>query len=705
MFLLFGEARVSQRSRMSPQVSSPSRALCLGVGAVVALGLILLAWGLGGVRVVERAIWDAWQARAASVPADARLAVVTVDRVSYADVVMEEDVAEAPVLAHLTNSFPWSRAVWAAVVDRLLGAGAEAVVMDFTFARPGPGDPEWRAALERHGDRVVLGANLSARVSGERRELQWTPLAAHLAEGTGVKQGVVNVRADADTRVRRYRYRHVSGTGLGDAMGAESLALGALNHAGATRVPDEGVLRFTGAGAPGFERRTVADVLVPALWRANCATGAVFRGRTVLIGPTAAEFHDVHPTPAGMLPGVMIHAHAVDTVLRGGVLRETGWMGWALGVLAGAVAGIAPVWRRRAGLPRLAWHAVFTVAWGLGAWAVFRGAGWLAPMVGPLAAMHATGLVLAAVEFRNTRRERARLRGTLERYVSRDVVRAMMDRPDAYLHSLAGQERVVSVLFADVLGFTSMSETAEPTRVVAQLNEFLAEAVAAVFAEEGSLDKFIGDGLMAVWGNVLDRGPDVEAVHAVRAGLGLQRAMNTCNARWAERGWSALRIGVGINTGTAIVGNIGSEQRMELTVIGDTVNLASRLESLTRNYGVALVLGPETARRVASQFVLLPLDRVRVKGRRTPEAVVTVLGGNDALPEESAVWLRSYDEAMQREADGDFAAATAAFERLAAAAWEGEGSATARAGARLHADRCARFQANPPADWDGTWRW
>ena len=208
-----------------------------------------------------------------------------------------------------------------------------------------------------------------------------------------------------------------------------------------------------------------------------------------------------------------------------------------------------------------------------------------------------------------------RTRRTLERYVSKNLVKEILDNPGGYYSSLRGVRVPATILFSDVVGFTALTENSDPEGLVRQLNEYLSRMTAAVFDHGGTLDKFVGDAVMAVWGNVRSRGPAEDAKSAARAALAMRRELWTLNQRWFADGIVPFAIGIGINQGDVVVGNIGSQEKADPTVIGDAVNLASRLEGLTRTYGVDILLGPSATELVRDEFYVRSVARVQVKGK------------------------------------------------------------------------------------------
>src|SRR5437660_343222 len=218
-----------------------------------------------------------------------------------------------------------------------------------------------------------------------------------------------------------------------------------------------------------------------------------------------------------------------------------------------------------------------------------------------LSALVLSGSFSLGFEYALERLEKLRTRRTLERYVSKNLVREILENPDSYYSTLRGVRVPVTILFSDLIGFTTLAEKADPEALVAQLNEYLTRMTSVIFSNGGTLDKFIGDAIMAVWGNVRSLGTAQDAKSCVHSALGMRRELSQLNQNWREQGRMGLGMGVGVNHGEVIVGNIGSQQRMDPTVIGDAVNLASRLEALTRTYGVDMLVGVSVAELVGHE--------------------------------------------------------------------------------------------------------
>ena len=227
-----------------------------------------------------------------------------------------------------------------------------------------------------------------------------------------------------------------------------------------------------------------------------------------------------------------------------------------------------------------------------------------------------------AYQYFHEGREKRKMKKLFGQYVSRDVYAQLVSNPG--LARLGGQRREMTVLFSDIRGFTTVSEHGQPEEIVHLLNEYFTRMVDIVFHHKGTVDKFVGDMVMALFSAPLD--DSMHADHAVETALDMLEELRRLNEKWAAEGRPTIDIGIGINTGPMIAGNIGSEQIMSYTVIGDAVNLGSRLESLNKQYGTRIIISDATRARLTGQFEFKPLGDVVVKGKSQPVAIFEVLG-------------------------------------------------------------------------------
>ena len=570
--------------------------------------------------------------------------------------------------------FPWSREVWALLLDRLFGAGARLVIFDLLFNPPNDGDPAFHGALDRYHDKVVLGANFEFPNDNERQEI--TPNNALISPPQLLddRVGYVNFWPDPiDGKVRAVMYRLTDRQlmGLPPQPGEQtyeslvSRALAKIGHGNDLPRNFRGhMIRFTEPDA--FEARPLYEVFDPKLWHANYADGAFFKDKIVMVGPSAQVMHDVVDTPMSPATlGPVVHLQAMAAAMGHEFLSPTPRkVELALVAAAGLVAWSLVSFLRK---PLLCVGALIViVATYLGMARLFYDkAGLLLLTVPVLAALLLSGSFSLGFEYALERLEKVRTRRTLERYVSKNLVKEVLENPDSYYSTLRGARVPVAILFSDLIGFTTLSEKADPEALVAQLNEYLSQMTSVVFSNGGTLDKFIGDAIMAVWGNVRSLGTAQDAKNCARAALGMRRELRELNQKWRDQGRMGLGMGIGINQGEVVVGNIGSQERMDPTVIGDSVNLASRLEGLTRIYGVDILVGASAAELVRDEFHLRSVARVQVKGKTKPVDVFTLIGARDEKVDPQFLkWLESYEEGFDKFRTRDFIQAKILFSRF-----------------------------------------
>lgn len=338
---------------------------------------------------------------------------------------------------------------------------------------------------------------------------------------------------------------------------------------------------------------------------------SVFRDKIVFVGATASGLFDVFETPLahGKMPGIQVDAAIADDVLTGRFLRPASRavrmaIVVAAGLAAGVLATLLPAWwatgAAAAALAGFCWAAT----------RLFAAGSWLNVTQPALATAVALFAGVAYQYFVEGRDKRA-VKKLFGQYVSRDVYARLVENPA--LARLGGERREMTVLFSDIRGFTTVSEQSEPEQIVHLLNEYLTSMVAIVFKHRGTVDKFVGDAVMALFGAPLD--DPHHADHAAEAALEMLEELQRLNARWEAEGRPRIDIGIGINTGPMIAGNIGSDQIMSYTVIGDAVNLGARLESLNKEYGTRIIISDATRRRLTAGFDLRPLGEVVVKGK------------------------------------------------------------------------------------------
>lgn len=447
----------------------------------------------------------------------------------------------------------------------------------------------------------------------------------------------------------------------------------------------------------------------------------LFENKIVLIGATALGIGDLRTTPvstAADFPGVEIHAAVLGNLLEHNFLRHGFQVEMAdLGVLLFFGLGMGALFSRltplRSTLAFLCVAAGFTAA----VLAAFIAASvWLA-FVLPLATLAINFGAVTSYRVVFEDRERRRVRRSFGQYVAPDVVEQIERDPERFL-AAGGETRELTIFFSDIRGFTGLSEGLSPEALVTALNEYFERMTAALFHRQGTLDKYIGDAIMAFWGAPSQQ-PD-HAAKACAAALEMRAALAELNHTFRQRGLAELGVGIGLNTGPAVVGNMGSTVRFNYTVMGDAVNLASRLEGMTKQYGVAILASEGTRRAVGDRFVFRELDVIRVKGKSQPVRIFELLDfvlrerrqgaarrkGPDRRQGSSPVaavaptyprMLELYETAFAAYRERDFQAAHTRFHAVLRE-FPDDGPS------RLLADRCAQFLVEEPApDWDGVY--
>ena len=344
---------------------------------------------------------------------------------------------------------------------------------------------------------------------------------------------------------------------------------------------------------------------------------AQFEGKIVFVGTSAAGLHDVFQTPfaEGVMPGIQLHASVADSVLTNRFIRQAPDTSRMMAVIVAAVAiGLTAAFLSFSVGAAIA--LAIAVGWTWFAVAAFRDGLWLnlfQPVLGMAVALFGGTTYRYFVEDR----EKRKVKRLFGRYVSKDVYNQLLEHPDRA--ELGGKRREMSVLFSDIRGFTSVTEKGNPEELVAQLNEYFSRMVDIVFRHQGTVDKFVGDMVMALFGAPLDDPQHAE--HAVAAAVEMVRELGEMNRKWVREGRPQLDIGIGVNSGEMIAGNIGSSSIMSYTVIGDNVNLGSRLESLNKDYKTRIIISDATRARLNGTYDIRPLGEVVVKGKTRPVAI------------------------------------------------------------------------------------
>jgi adenylate cyclase len=543
-------------------------------------------------------------------------------------------------------------------------------------------------------------------------------------EAAAAANGFVNTEPDLDGIVRRVPLILGVGEQLFPALAAEALRIAqqagsyVVRASGASQTLSFGTssgidsIKIGAAVVPTdrhgslvlYDSGHVADRFVP-VWEVMEPDFDPNRiaGQIVLLGTTVQGLKDLRSTPLdAAMPGVEIHAQMLEQMISGTFLVRPDWADGAE-VMYLAVFGMVLIFvlRRVGALPTLAIALTASGAAVAASWTAFSRAGWLVDPLFPCFVVLLVYMSGTLIGYLRTEGEKRFVRRTFSRYLSPVVVERLTQNPERI--SLGGEIRELTLMFCDIQGFTRISEQLDPQSLTQLVNRFLTPMTTVIEdRQHGTVDKYIGDCIMAFWNAPLD---DPEhAAHALLAALEMRSELARLNLALKEEaaaiGRPAIQIavGIGLNTGPGCVGNFGSEQRLEYSVIGDSVNLASRLEGLTRAYGVDIVLGEDTAKRVDG-FALLELDQVQVKGRDAPLRIYAALGGPERAADPAFISLAEAHTAMiaaYRRQDWDEAAAALAVARSLDVMF-----------VKLYAlyeARIAEYRAEAlPSDWDGVY--
>ena len=495
--------------------------------------------------------------------------------------------------------YPLPRRKHARVIRRLVDAGARVIAYDIQFTEPSArprSDLALVDAVELARDRIVL-ATTETDGAGGTRVLGGDDLLREI----GARAGNAVVPADVNGVIRRMPYE-VDGLHALPVVAAE-IATGEVVDE-APFIPGGAWIDFR--GPPGtLVHHSFSDVeqgQVPA---------SAFRGKIVVVGAVAPSLQDVAATSTSgheLMSGPEIQGESIATILRGFPLRAApDWVGWVLLFGLGAIPLLAGLWLRP--LRGLVLAVVAGALFALGAYLAFR-SGWIVPVVAPLATLALSAVAVLAVLGVREAIERQRTRDVFARFVPERVVDEVLDQADDDLR-LGGVRREVTVLFSDLRGFTAYSEGKTPGEVIAVLNEYLTEMSDAILDRGGTLISYMGDGIMAVFGAPLDQ-PDHREL-AVATARDMLARLDDFN----DRGGRDFRMGIGINTGPAMCGNVGSARRLEYTAIGDTTNTAARLEGMTKGSGYAVFVSDSTRAGLPEMPADLEfVDELAVRGRR-----------------------------------------------------------------------------------------
>lgn len=637
--------------------------------------IILLILGLSA----QTPLWRQWENKLFDV-----LTVVTAPEHLRPPIIIVG--IDDPSFAELQMQWPWPRGVHGFLTEQLHLAGAAVVAFDVVFADPSDQEQDqlFASAIES-ADNVVLAADYVIQERAQYEQaIRVDPLQMFL--DAGAESGISSITVDHDVVVRRF-------PGSPEALWRAIINAwqDATGNKQSAKIPEPGaMIRYLGADH-SFEYVSYYQALN---WR-EMLPADIFKDKIVLVGldmraspdPGRSQA-DTFATPflsvtGWLTPGVELEATFVANALLGRSITEAPPYAIWLAILASLLLA-APAMR--------SWHPVKSLLATLIICALtMAGATWIFGSLDiwlpALSSLSAPPLLLAirgGSSYLDERRKRRQIRRAFEHYVAPVVVEEMTANPE--MLKLGGSRRELTLMFTDLAGFTSLSERMEPEEVANILNRHLTAMTRIILENGGTIDKFIGDAIMAFWGAPLD--DDQQALRACSTAIEMQKEMDVLRDEFASEGLPPVHMRVGLHSGEAIVGNMGSHDRFDYSALGDSVNLAARLEGINKLYGTNILLSEATRNKLEGELDVIPVDRVRVKGKTEPINVYTFDGSAERRKLiESAT--RAYLSCRWQEAEVH-------WQQLLA-------DETTAGIARVHLDRIRKFKHNsPPADWDGS---
>jgi adenylate cyclase len=635
--------------------------------------------------------------------------------------------------------WPWPRDRFGYIVQYLHSAGAKAIVFDILFLEPDENDPEFDAVFAEEmraagnvffpfllqtepspsppaallrkatipAERQAQGS-AGVRTQYQGMKLPITPL-AEAARGLGF----INLTPDEDGTTRRLPpliqtaqtvHPQLATAAARYLLGAERAVVdGRTLRLGPMTVPltRQGDLVLDWHGA--LEQKTYPAYSIGAILRSYTdrqagrkplLDPALFTDKIVFVAATATGTYDLRVTPLSpFTPGVLIHMTALDNLLRGQAMQPAPYwlfVATTLALCLGTAWAFVLVQRQT-----LIFFSIAVLAaayYGLVVHA-FKSHGVWMELVFPESALALTYAVSATVEYLTEGRQRRVLRAVFDKYMAAEVVDEIMRNPAGI--KLGGEKKELTIFFSDVAGFTTISEKLDPEDLVVLLNQYLTAMTDIILRHRGNVNKYLGDGIMAIFG--APRGEPNHASLACYAALENQSALVRLREEWKAQGHPAVIARIGINSGPLVVGNVGSQVRMEYTVMGDSVNLASRLEGANKFYDTLILLGPRTYELAKPDIEAREVDMLRVKGKLEPVVVHELLARKGELSAEKQRVVDLYLEGLAVYKRRDFAAAKERFQ-AALALDPSDGPS------KVYLHRAEEYlQTPPPPDWDGVY--
>ncbi|MFZ2500563.1 MAG: CHASE2 domain-containing protein [Minisyncoccia bacterium] len=566
------------------------------------------------------------------------------------------------------GGWPLARKSFATVLTNI--GSPRAIGIDVAFIDPSArgvsDDASFASALLAKKDSVVLATQYDDRGG---KLLKPLPLFS-----SNAREAYANVLLDSDGGIRT----------LAPIRGdTESLSTALAEDTDTSHLPS--VVRVDWQGPAG----TFLTIPFIDVYRGT-APASVFLNKTVLIGVTAKDLHDVLATPLGVMSGVEVHANALATLNSKNFFSDVSVPLMLLLILCVAYVPAITIFLVTRLVLLIALLAIEFVAINLASVVLFSSYVRLPTVSLSITFLLSVGFIFI-YQYLNESREKRQIRKMFQLYLMPEVIDELAEHPE--LLSLGGQEKTLTILFCDIRGFTTLSEGLSPPELTSLINEYLTAMTDAIMETGGLVDKYIGDAVMAFWGAPLPNLLQESA--ACRGALAMMSSLDKLNSDLLKRGKKPIHIGIGISTGEVVVGNMGSSKRFNYTVMGDEVNFASRLEGLTKAYGITCVIGERTAKAISgdTSFTLRELDFVMVKGKKEPRTIYQLFTG-----EPSSVLKEQFVHFMNGRASyirGDWDEAIKHFKEALLLGEDGP--------SQTFLDRAEHLMKNPPDDWKGIW--
>lgn len=579
---------------------------------------------------------------------EAKIVIIAIDDISLSEI----------------GQWPWSRSTFAKIIPQL--DNAKAVGIDINFSESSNlginDDLVLVKAFDESKTNIVLPVQLRSDDEVSVKSLDIFT--------THTKVGFVNVPVSSDNVVREIN------NNAGDIKSFSAVLFGGIT-------PESNRINYTG---PAKNILTLSFIDVYK----NKIPPSVFKDATVLIGVTAPDLHDFLDTPFGILPGVEVHANAIETLETGKILNELSKiLGLLLILIVVCISGWALMLVKNIsyiiGVLTIIFIGIMTASF------VSFQYGIILPVVYMLIAFILTSSAAIIYQYVSESKEKRFIQKTFQYYLMPEVIDEIIKDPKKL--SLGGQKKKLTILFSDIRGFTSFSEKLSPEELVSMMNEYFTLMSDNIMDNKGLVDKYIGDAIMAFWGAPIPN--ESQASDACMTALVMSASLKSLNIKWKELGVPPIGIGIGLNTGDVIVGNMGSNKRFNYTIMGDEVNFGSRLEGLNKIYGTECIISKETWNAVKDdkRFIIRELDNIMVKGKKEPKMIYELITAD--MTKEFEEILPLFSEGRVEYQKGNFREAVEIFEQILKIYPDGP--------SQTFLERCLYLIEHTPVEWSGVY--